>query len=89
MFLYVRCKHIIRKIQPILSISSTSINKVYLKNAKYDVIVIINPRRACAARVRLVVLCVCVSVCPFSLFCLLALLGVQREVSAATGREMQ
>ena len=33
-----------------------------------------------------VVLCVCVSV---SLFCLLALLGVQREVSAATARKMQ
>ena len=33
--------------------------------------------------------CVSLSVCPFSLFCLLALLGVQREVSAATAREMQ
>ena len=50
---------------------------------------IINPRRTCAARVTVVILCVCVSVCPFSLFCLLALLGVQREVSAATAKEMQ
>ena len=33
--------------------------------------------------------CVCVFVCPFSLFCLLALLGVQQEVSVATAREMQ
>ena len=48
----------------------------------------INPRRACV-RVTVVVLCVCVCVCPFSLFCLLALLGVQREVSAATARKMQ
>ena len=37
------------------------------------------------ARVTVVVLCVC----PFSLFCFLALLGVQREVSAATARKMQ
>ena len=29
------------------------------------------------------------TLCPFSLFCVLALLGVQREVSAATAREMQ
>ena len=36
-----------------------------------------------------VCLCVGVSVCPFSLFCLLALLGVQREISAATVQEMQ
>ena len=27
-----------------------------------------------------VCVCVCVSVCPFSLFCLLALFGVKREV---------
>ena len=48
---------------------------------------IINPRCTCAARVTVVILCVCVSVCPFSLFCLLVLLGVQREVSAATAKE--
>ena len=30
--------------------------------------------------------CLCVCVCPFSLFCLLALLGVQREVPVATAR---
>ena len=44
---------------------------------------IINPWHACAARVTVVVLCVCVY--PFSLLC--ALLGVQREVSAATARK--
>ena len=33
--------------------------------------------------------CVCVSVCPFSLFCFVAVLGIQREVSAATGQKMQ
>jgi len=32
---------------------------------------------------------VCLCVCPFSLFCLLALLGVQQEVSVATAQEMQ
>ena len=32
---------------------------------------------------------VCLCVYPFSAFCLLALLGVQREVSAATVRKMQ
>ena len=36
-----------------------------------------------------VCLSVCLSVCPFSVFCLLTLLGVQREVSAATARKMQ
>ena len=36
-----------------------------------------------------VVLCVCLCVCLFSVFCLLALSGVQREVSAATARKMQ
>ena len=52
---------------------------------------LINPRRACAARITVVVLCVCVcvSVCSFSLLCLLTLLGIQQEVSAATAREMQ
>ena len=46
---------------------------------------IINPWRACATRVTVVVLCVCVSmcVCQFSVFCLLVLLGIQREVSVA------
>ena len=50
----------------------------------------INPRRTCATRVTVVVLCVCVSVsvCPFSVFCLLALLGVQQEVSAALAQKM-
>ena len=33
--------------------------------------------------------CVSVCVCPFSLLCLLTLLGVQREVSAATAWKMQ
>ena len=32
---------------------------------------------------------VCLSVCPFSLFCVLGLLGVQREESAATAWKMQ
>ena len=50
---------------------------------------VINPWHACAARVTVVVLCVCLCVCPFSPFCLLALLGIQREVSAAIVREMQ
>ena len=44
----------------------------------------VNPRRTCARRVTVVVLCVCVSI-----FCLLTLLDAQREVSAATAREMQ
>ena len=34
----------------------------------YVVLIIINPRRACAARVTVVVSCVCVSVCPHTLF---------------------
>ena len=51
------------------------------------VVVVVNPRPTYAARVTVVVLCVCV--CPFSLFYLLTLLGVQREVSAATARKMQ
>ena len=58
--------------------------QVYMVYGQY--VVLINPRRACV-RVTVVVLCVCVSVYPFSLFCLLALLGVQREVSAATARK--
>ena len=33
-----------------------------LSNVMYDVISLVNPRRACAARVTVVVLCVCVSV---------------------------
>ena len=33
--------------------------------------------------------CLCVCVRPFSLICLLALLGVQREVSVATARKKQ
>ena len=36
-----------------------------------------------------VVLCVCVCVCLFFLFCLLTLLGVQQEVSAARVRKKQ
>ena len=31
-------------------------------------VLFINPRRACAARVTVVVLCVCLSVCPNTLF---------------------
>ena len=55
------------------------------------VCLVINPRRACATRVTVVVLrvCVCVCACPFSLLCLLAPLGVQREVSAGTAWKMQ
>ena len=34
-------------------------------------------------------LCVCVSVCSFSLLCLFTLLGIKQEVSAATAWEMQ
>jgi len=51
------------------------------KNALLANMDIINPRRACTARVT-VILCVCV-------FCLLALLGVHREVSAATVWKLQ
>ena len=47
---------------------------------------VINPRRACVMGT--VVVCMCV-VCQFSLFYLLALLGVQREVSVATAWKMQ
>ena len=51
---------------------------------------LINPRHTCAARVTVVLcVCVCLSVCSFSLLCLLALLGIQQEVSAATAQEMQ
>ena len=32
---------------------------------------------------------VCLCVCPFSVFCLLALLGVQRELLVATARKME
>ena len=46
---------------------------------------LINPRHACARRVSSFPVCVC----PFSLFCLLTLLGIQREVSATTAQKMQ
>ena len=39
---------------------------------------IINPRRACAERVTVVFSCVCVSVCPNTLFWQYAQLGVHR-----------
>ena len=48
--------------------------------------IIFDPRCTCTTKVTVVVLCVCV--CVFSLFCLLTLLGVHREVSVATVWEM-
>ena len=47
--------------------------------------IIINSRRACA-RVTVLVLSVCVSVCVFSLFWHLAQSGVQTAVSATSAR---
>ena len=44
---------------------------------------LINPRRACTSRIT------CVCVCSFSVFCLLALLGVQRGLLVATARKME
>ena len=51
----------------------------------FIIILIINPRRACA-RVTVLVLCVSLCVCVFSLFWHLAQSGVQTAVSATSAR---
>ena len=56
-----------------------------VRRTKFTATAIINPRRACA-RVTVLVLSVCLSVCVFSLFWHLAQSGVQTAVSATSAR---
>ena len=55
-------------ISVVLKLRYITINSVHVYKYKiflFQDVVIINPRRACAARVTVVVLCVCLSVCLF------------------------
>ena len=76
---------------PLKRLSDFSMSDFSMSESSHEkhTVIIINPWCACAAWVTVLVLCVRVCVCLFFLFCLLMLLGVQQEVSAATAWKMQ